>query len=117
MILSMVLSAGLGPGRIPSLATPWGMPQVPILDPGIHVQPGYAPYDSGMADAVFIHDISGKPFMGQVRTRCASAAPSSCATTALLVRVIVVLWCGCTGGWHGAACTHASEAYAGPIPA
>ncbi len=44
------------------------MPQVPILDPGIHVQPGYAPYDSGMADAVFIHDISGKPFMGQVHT-------------------------------------------------
>jgi hypothetical protein len=44
------------------------MPQVPILDPGIHVQPGYAPYDSGMADAVFIHDISGKPFVGQVRT-------------------------------------------------
>lgn len=40
--------------------------QVPILDPGIHVKPGYAPYDSGIQQGVFMRDISGQPFVGQV---------------------------------------------------
>ncbi len=43
-------------------------PQVPILDPGIHVKPGYAPYDSGIKQGVFMRDLTGQPFVGQVRT-------------------------------------------------
>ena len=42
---------------------------VPILDPPIHVQPGYAAYDSGIAADVFLKDITGRPFVGQVRRR------------------------------------------------
>ena len=37
-----------------------------ILDPPIHIRKGYAPYDSGIKDNVFITDISGKPYVGQV---------------------------------------------------
>jgi hypothetical protein len=37
------------------------------LDPQIHINPGYAPYDSGMQQGVFIKDISGNPYTGQVR--------------------------------------------------
>ena len=43
------------------------MLQVPILDPGIHVKPGYAPYDSGIKQGVFMRDIAGQPFVGQVQ--------------------------------------------------
>lgn len=39
---------------------------MPILDPGIHVQDGYAPYEQGLAQDVFIKDITGKPYTGQV---------------------------------------------------
>jgi hypothetical protein len=40
--------------------------QAPIINPQIHNKPGYSAYDTGIADGVFIKDISGKPFMGQV---------------------------------------------------
>ena len=40
---------------------------VPILDPPIHVSPGYPAYDSGVAADVFLKDITGRPFVGQVR--------------------------------------------------
>jgi hypothetical protein len=43
-----------------------GQRWVPILDPPIHVSPGYAAYDSGIADDVFLKDITGRPFVGQV---------------------------------------------------
>lgn len=39
---------------------------MPILDPGIHVSRGYAPYDEGIAQDVFIKDVTGQPYVGQV---------------------------------------------------
>ena len=39
---------------------------VPILDPNIHVNKGYAAYDSGIARDVFVKDITGHPYVGQV---------------------------------------------------
>ena len=39
--------------------------QVPILDPQIHIQEGYAPYDQGIAQGVFIRDMTGQPYNGQ----------------------------------------------------
>ena len=43
-----------------------GQRWVPILDPPIHIKPGYAPYDSGIAQDVFVKDITGNPYVGQV---------------------------------------------------
>ncbi len=37
-----------------------------ILDPPIHIKKGYYPYDSGIKNNVFMQDISGKPYVGQV---------------------------------------------------
>ena len=54
----------------------WGLPsmswmlavfQVPILDPQIHIQHGYAPYDQGLAQNVFIRDMTDQPYNGQAR--------------------------------------------------
>lgn len=42
-----------------------GQRWVPILDPGIHIRAGYAPYDSGVAQDVFLRDISGGYYIGQ----------------------------------------------------
>ena len=43
-----------------------GQRWVPILDPGIHIRSGYYAYDSGMAQDVFLRDISGGYYIGQV---------------------------------------------------
>lgn len=43
-----------------------GQRWVPILDPPIHIKPGYAAYDSGIAQDVFIKDITGNNYIGQV---------------------------------------------------
>ena len=40
-----------------------------ILDPCIHVSQNYTPYTTGIAQDVFVKDITGKPYLGQVRTR------------------------------------------------
>ena len=37
-----------------------------IVDPGIHNQPGYAPYDQGLAQNLFIKKQSGDVFIGKV---------------------------------------------------
>ena len=37
-----------------------------ILDPPIHIKKGYYPYDSGIKNNVFMQDITGKPYVGQV---------------------------------------------------
>ena len=47
-----------------------------ILDPPIHIRKGYAPYDSGIKNNVFISDISGKPYVGQVSQLLHQAACS-----------------------------------------
>jgi alpha-glucosidase (family GH31 glycosyl hydrolase) len=39
---------------------------VPILDPGIALAPGYAPYDDGVAAGVFLRDLTGAPYIGEV---------------------------------------------------
>jgi len=43
-----------------------GQRWVPILDPPIHIKPGYAAYDTGIAQDVFIKDITGNNYVGQV---------------------------------------------------
>ena len=42
--------------------------QVPIIDPQIHIKKGYAPYNSGIQQDVFVKDISGNNYVGQVGT-------------------------------------------------
>ena len=37
-----------------------------ILDPPIHIKKGYYPYDSGIQNNVFLQDVTGKPYVGQV---------------------------------------------------
>ncbi|KAL0030915.1 hypothetical protein WJX79_000844 [Trebouxia sp. C0005] len=39
---------------------------VPIVDPGIKVDPGYPAYDEGLAAKAFVNDFTGKPYLGQV---------------------------------------------------
>ena len=39
---------------------------VPIVDPGIKVDPGYPAYDRGLAAHAFIADFTGQPYLGQV---------------------------------------------------
>ena len=39
---------------------------VPIVDPGIKVDPGYPAYDQGLAAHAFITDFTGQPYLGQV---------------------------------------------------
>ena len=48
-----------------------------ILDPPIHIRKGYYPYDSGIKNNVFITDISGKPYVGQVSQLLHLAASSA----------------------------------------
>jgi len=43
-----------------------GMHFVPIVDPGIMVEKGYASYDEGIKSDVFIKDIQGNYYLGQV---------------------------------------------------
>ena len=43
-----------------------GQQWVPIVDPGILIDPGYPAYDEGLKDDVFIKDASGQPYHGQV---------------------------------------------------
>ena len=38
---------------------------VPIVDPGIKLDPGYDAYDDGLRRDVFIRDVSGSPYIGQ----------------------------------------------------
>lgn len=40
---------------------------VPILDPGIPLLPGYAPYEDGLKRGIFISDVTGQPYIGEVR--------------------------------------------------
>ncbi len=39
---------------------------VPILDPGIPVLPGYKPYEDGIKQDIFIRDVTGQPYIGEV---------------------------------------------------
>lgn len=48
-----------------------GQRWVPIVDPGIAVKPGYAPYEAGLAQEVFVKDVTGQPYLGAVRAPAA----------------------------------------------
>ena len=39
---------------------------VPILDPGIPLLPGYAPYEDGLKRGIFISDVTGQPYIAEV---------------------------------------------------
>lgn len=39
---------------------------VPILDPGIKLEPGYAPYDDAVAENLFLRDVTGDFYIGEV---------------------------------------------------
>ena len=39
---------------------------VPIVEPVVHIQPGYSVYDTGKAEGVFVNDVTGNPYVGQV---------------------------------------------------
>lgn len=49
-------------GRLHGTGRKW----VPILDPVIRATRGYAPFDDGLASNVFITDITGSPYIGQM---------------------------------------------------
>ena len=59
-----------------------------ILDPCIHVSQNYTPYTTGIAQDVFVKDITGKPYLGQARTCLIklNVAHCLCAVCALLSR-------------------------------
>lgn len=39
---------------------------VPIVDPGIKLDPGYPAYDEGIKAKAFVQDFTGRPYLGQV---------------------------------------------------
>ena len=43
-----------------------GQKYVLILDPGIKIDPSYAPYSAGLSADVFVKNIEGRPYIGQV---------------------------------------------------
>ena len=63
---------------------------VPILDPNIHVNKGYAAYDSGIARDVFVKDITGHPYVGQVCPMSFSGLGSSKHVKSAYLRVLAV---------------------------
>lgn len=48
---------------------------VPIVDPGIMIDPGYPAYDAGLAADVFLKGVDGKSYVGQV---CCDASCHMC---------------------------------------
>lgn len=43
-----------------------GQRWIPIIDPGIKIDPDYAAYTEGLHDDVYLKDITGKPYVGSV---------------------------------------------------
>jgi alpha-glucosidase (family GH31 glycosyl hydrolase) len=43
-----------------------GQHWAPIFNPGISVQPGYRAYEEGNARGIWIKDVNGNPYKGQV---------------------------------------------------
>lgn len=50
------------------------MHYVVIIDPGIKVDRGYAAYDQGLKEDIFVKDVTGKPYLGQVSSSLPDAA-------------------------------------------
>jgi hypothetical protein len=74
-----------------------------ILDPCIHVSQNYTPYTSGLAQGVFVKDITGRPFLGQARgPRFAAWAPGPARLLSTVVSTCIATACRlrrlcCTG--------------------
>ena len=45
-----------------------GQRWVPIIDPVIHIAANYSPYRSGIDARVFMRDLTGNPYVGEVST-------------------------------------------------
>lgn len=45
---------------------------MPILDPVVHISTNYSPYHTGLAAGVFIRDLTGEPYIGEVGTLTSS---------------------------------------------
>ena len=59
------------------------MLQFPIVDPQMHARSGYSPHDTGIQENIFIKDVTGQPFNGQVPTTLSPLATftdSACLT-------------------------------------
>ena len=55
-----------------------GQRWVPIVDPGIKIDPGYPAYEAGLAAGVFITEAANKvPYTGQARPRRPPPATAS----------------------------------------
>ena len=55
---------------------------VPILDPVIRAERGYAPFDEASADGgIFLKGVDGKPYLGQVRRLFARGGLPSCCSS------------------------------------
>lgn len=46
-----------------------GQHWAPIFNPGISTSKGYRAYEEGTAEGLWIKDVNGKPYVGQVRRR------------------------------------------------
>ena len=44
-----------------------GQRWVPILDPVVHISGNYTPYRAGLEAGVFMRDLTGSPYVGEVR--------------------------------------------------
>ena len=49
-------------GELHSAGQRW----VPILDPVVHISTNYSPYQTGLAAGVFMRDLTGAPYIGEV---------------------------------------------------
>ena len=56
---------------------------VPILDPGIPLLPGYAPYEDGIKRKVFLRDVTGSPYIGEVRAACSPYRSSNATISSI----------------------------------
>lgn len=44
-----------------------GRKWVPIVDPGVKIDPGYPAYDAGVAEGLFLRGVDERPYVGKVR--------------------------------------------------
>jgi alpha-glucosidase (family GH31 glycosyl hydrolase) len=73
-----------------------GQHWAPIFNPGISVQQGYRAYEEGSAQGVWIKDVNGNPYKGQVRACCVCFVGLRCCACKHLHavhRCSFVLWC------------------------
>jgi hypothetical protein len=83
------------------------MLQFPIVDPQMHARSGYSPYDTGIQENIFIKDVTGQPFNGQVPMTLFPLATFTDSHASQLVRLNPQLYrlmafdgaCSCGQAW------------------